>query len=339
MSRIYLLDQTLREGGYINGFQFGTKTIAEILSGLANANIDMIECGFIKSERPNSNSSVFSEVKQIESLIRTSKNQPHYIAMIEVKEEIPKEAFFRTSNSVDAIRVSFHEHEIRKAIDYTESLTSEGFNVFFQPIGFTTFSKQGILGLIEQVNRINPYAFYIVDTLGQMLGGDINKALKMIDDRLNPQIKLGFHSHNNCQMSFSNAITILDFNLSRDVIIDASIMGLGRGAGTIHTEMIAHYLNKYENSKYEITSLLSILDKYIMPISNNTYGKEAIAYYFSAINSCHPNYATYLLNKKELSSIDIYSIIHIINESKKALYDEEYIKTVLTTYLKIGDAL
>jgi 4-hydroxy 2-oxovalerate aldolase len=62
---IKILDCTLRDGGYINDFQFGKNAIAKIIWQLTKANIDIIECGFLEDCDYDENRSIFSTAKEI----------------------------------------------------------------------------------------------------------------------------------------------------------------------------------------------------------------------------------------------------------------------------------
>ena len=331
MGNIYILDQTLREGGYINNFLFGEHVITDIISVLSDANIDMIECGFLKSKNINSDYSLYSNVNQIQHHIKTKQADISYFAMLEVSESIPLEKLTYSQNSIDGIRISFHEHEIDEAVNYTRVLQSDGYKVFFQPVGIMSFKESSLYNLMQEVNALNPTAFYMVDTLGQMTHKDLTEMVQFLDSYLNPKIILGFHSHNNIHMSYYNAITLMEMNIRRDVIIDASLLGIGRGAGTIHTEMLAQYINTKNKKKYDITKILNLIDDYIQPIVDQYKYQYNCLYYFSAIKACHPNYVSYLVNLGSISLEEAYKIINMIADSKKSIYDKDYIETLVNS--------
>ena len=333
MGNIYILDQTLREGGYVNDFLFGKKVISSIINRLGNAGIDMIECGFLKTKHKGEEYSIYSSVDEIQNYIGNKKKDITYIAMLEINETINNEPILYHPKSIDGIRISFHEHEIERALDYGKGLQEKGYKVFIQPIGIPTFKESTLISLLREVDSLNPFSFYIVDTLGQMLQDDLIKMVDLINDNLNPQISLGFHTHNNMQMSFSNALILSELNMYRDLIIDSSILGIGRGAGVLHTEMIAQYLNNCKGHKYEIKELLSLIDDYIKPLNKKYRWGYDTAFYISAMNGCHPNYASYLLCQNILNVQDIYEIISNLDEHKRTLYDETYIKKILNSYL------
>ena len=81
MSKIQILDCTLRDGGYINDFAFGSKGIRKIISQLTQARIDIIECGFLEDGEYDENASVFNQVEQISRFIPTDHKESMHVAM------------------------------------------------------------------------------------------------------------------------------------------------------------------------------------------------------------------------------------------------------------------
>ena len=143
----------------------------------------------------------------------------------------------------------------------------------------------------------------------------------MINNNLNKSISLGFHSHNNLQLSFPNAKTLMQISKDRELIIDSTVFGMGRGAGNIHTELITKYLNDNYRAKYNLLPILNVVQKYINPIFEVNPWGYSVPYYLAAINHCHPNYAKYLIDKG-IESVDLIdNILRNIPEDKKTNYD------------------
>ena len=117
--------------------------------------------------------------------------------------------------------------------------------------------------LIELVNRELPDAsgFYIVDSLVKMRVNDMNCIVDLIDHNLISRMALDFHSHNNLQLSYSNAIAMLQFPTNRDVILYSSIMCMGKGAGNLNTELLMEHLNLYYRKCYNISPILTVIDE------------------------------------------------------------------------------
>lgn len=331
MNSVRVLDCTLRDGGYVNDFRFGQFVITETVSKLSQASIDIVECGFLSSQANDPDCSLFGSVESIARFIYPKKQNVMYVAMIQYGAISLEEISPYDGSSIDGIRVTFHEHEIDPAFQLGKALMEKGYRVFMQPVGTTTYTEESLLSLIEKVNLLNPFAFYIVDTLGLMYKNDLIHMFRLIDSHLNPKICIGFHSHNNLQMSFANAQELIDIRANRPIIIDASLYGMGRGAGNLNTELITQYINHHLLLKYDCLQLLELIDEYIKPLSSKyKWGYDA-AYYLSSTAGCHPNYAFFLLNKQSLRVQDIYAILNRLDNAKRSLYDanfinEEYLK-------------
>lgn len=333
MNRVRILDCTLRDGGYINDFRFGNTVIRDIISKLAKASIDIIECGFLKAGAFDTNRSLYGSVSAIKQHIGLKNKNLMYVAMIQYGAISEEEVEPCDGMSVDGIRVTFHEHEIEDAFILGKKLMDKGYKVFMQPVGTMTYTDEALLQLIKKINALKPYAFYMVDTLGTMYKNDLLRMFYLVDHNLDPKITVGFHSHNNLQLSFANAQELMQLNSPRNLIIDASVYGMGRGAGNLHTELVTQYINANFGLHYDNIEILEIIDEYIKPLSlQYTWGYDA-AYYIASITGCHPNYAAFLLNKQTLHVQDIYSILNSLTPERRALFDKEYIGAAYLKYM------
>lgn len=120
-----------------------------------------------------------------------------------------------------------------------------------------SYSDEEFLKLIRQVNEFMPYAFYIVDSFGMMKGKDLTRLFYMIEHNLSEEISIGFHSHNNMQLAYSNAQTLINVRSNRNLIIDSSVYGMGRGAGNLNTELFVDYLNENYGTHYKLETASS----------------------------------------------------------------------------------
>ena len=316
MDKISLLDCTLRDGGYINDFAFGKQTIASVVSGLADAGIEIVECGFLKSGADDADKSLFGSVEAIVPYLPEKRNgRTMFVAMI-AYGDISAEEISDCGGAVEGIRLTFHEKELDEALAFAACLKGKGYKVFFQPVGTTTYTDGALLRLIEKVNELRPFAFYLVDTLGAMYKNDLLRMFYLVDNNLRADVRIGFHSHNNLQLSFSNAQELILMHSKREIIIDTSVYGMGRGAGNLCTELLTQYINENIESKYDLLPVLECIDEYIMPIFLRHPWGYSVPYYLAAVNGCHPNYATYLVNRQTLRVRDINSVIKSIPSIK-----------------------
>jgi 4-hydroxy 2-oxovalerate aldolase len=326
MSNIKILDCTLRDGGYVNNFQFGKNAITKIIRQLTEANIDIIECGFLEDCEYDENTSIFNHVEEIVPFIPKERKNSMYVAMACYGEYSLDKLSIYDGTSIDGIRMTFHYNEIDEALDYCRQIQAKGYKLFVQPVGTTSYTDEQLLALIKKVNEIQPYSFYLVDTLGLMNSGDVMRMFYLINHNLGKGINMGFHSHNNLQLSFSNCQQFLNVETERNISLDSSVYGMGRGAGNLNTELIANYLNDHQQKKYGIDMLLEIIDEFIIHIKQKYEWGYSVPYYLAAINGCHPNYASYLSNKQTLTVKSISTILRMIEQEQRALFSKEVVE-------------
>lgn len=326
MKNIKILDCTLRDGGYINNWNFGKKVICDIISNLEKANIEIIECGFLRPILYNNETSVFSSTSQIENIISPKSKNSMYVAMIELHNYNSNMLDKYNGKSIDGVRLTFRKNEWLDAKKVAKEIIEKGYKLFVQPVGTCTYADDELLYLIEEVNKLKPYAFYLVDTLGMLYRDDVRRFFYLIDNNLARDICIGFHSHNNLQLSFSNAQELIWLKQKRTIIVDTSVYGMGRGVGNLATELFVDYINKNIEQRYSIIPVLNIADKHLMSIYSQQKWGYDLPYFLSAIVKCHPNYAAYLIKKQTLSIDKIERILCLIPIRYRDEYDQSLIE-------------
>jgi len=340
--KIKILDCTLRDGGYVNEWNFGEKTIKSIVRKLEKAKIDIIECGFLTATEHSKDFSLFNDVTKIESVISKKNKNVMHVAMLALgKNEMhPSQLVKNNGKGIEGIRLTFHKHEITEAVQWAREIITKGYEVFMQPVGLVAYSDFELLDLVQKINELQPYAFYIVDTLGSMHSNYVSHVFYILDENLKEGIRIGFHPHNNLQLAYANSQKLTRIQTKRTIIIDVSVYGMGRGAGNLPTELITQYINKNIMSKYEISDILDIYDEHISLIQQKYDWGYSIAYYIAASYVCHPEYASFLMNKQTLTMKDIENIVFSIPKEERCLYNKTIIEQLYLDYQnkKIDDS-
>ncbi|WP_201013863.1 aldolase catalytic domain-containing protein [Candidatus Methanomethylophilus sp. 1R26] len=244
MKDISILDCTLRDGGYCNKWNFGKEGIEQIIESLNDAGIEIVECGFISDKvQYDPDKSKYPTMEAACHTLPENRKKTTYVAMINYGEydvsDIPEHAEGKT---LDGLRIAFHKKNLLPALEMCRAIKAKGYKVFVQAMVSKSYSDEEFLELIEKINKLEPFAFYIVDSFGNMRGDELIRFYSLAENNLNQSIRIGFHSHNNMQLAFSNAIALADMPSSHDIIIDSTIYGMGRGAGNLNTEIFAEYL-------------------------------------------------------------------------------------------------
>ena len=333
MNRVKVLDCTLRDGGYVNNWDFGEQNIRKIISKLDESGVDIVECGFISSKlKYDKDNSRFDSVERVSTVIPSGKRPCMYVAMINYGEVVLDDIPDRITNYIDGIRVAFHKKDIEEALALCDGIAQKGYKVFIQPMVSVSYTDKEFIELISMSNRINPYAFYIVDSFGVMKRNDLLRLFYLVDHNLAQDIYVGYHSHNNMQLSYSNSQSLVDLKTRRKLIIDASVYGMGRGAGNLNTELFIEYLNLNNGTQYKSIPLLQIIDEVLNYIYAQNYWGYSFAHFLSAKYNCHPNYATDLSKKDTLTAEDVSNILLSMDDQKRSNYSESYIEKLYQEY-------
>lgn len=324
MKQIYLLDCTLRDGGYVNDWHFGADAIFNITKKLVQTGIEYFEIGFVRECDYNKNYSLFDGNKSVRDMITPKNPETKYTGMIDMGRPIPLEKLGkRVEDGFDTFRVIFKKSKIKDAHAYIKDLIALGYEVFAQVVGTDNYTDKEFIDVIEQFNELDIRAFYIVDSFGLIKRKDFLRLVQIADHNLREDIMLGYHSHNNMQQAMGNASAMAELNLKRDIIIDACVFGMGRGAGNLNLELFAGYMNENFGKHYRVEPMLEVIDEYLNDIYRENFWGYSLPLYLSAANSCHPNYAIYFASKRTLTVKSYNEILKSIKDEDKAIYSKE----------------
>ena len=327
MTDIKILDCTLRDGGFVNNWEFGYSCINNIVNRLNNAHVDIIEIGYIRNYVSyNKDSTQFPNVTSIDQSLINKKYDSMIVALMDFGDCTIDEICDRKDSIIDGIRITFRKEKIDEALLLSQKIKEKGYKIFLQPVAITDYNGSDTIKLIEKINHIDPYAVCIVDTYGFMNRHDLEKYFYLFDSSLNQKIALGYHSHNNYQLSYANAISLIEMSTKRCLIIDSSTFGMGKGAGNLNTELITAYLNTNYEYHYGINDIVEIISIYLEDERNKNFWGYGLRYFLAANSNVHHNYVKYLLDKKTLTVKSINKILEMIDDEKKTRYDEEYIE-------------
>jgi 4-hydroxy 2-oxovalerate aldolase len=335
-----VLDVTLRDGGCVNDFAFGQTYMDKILEAQEKAGIDIIELGYLDEMHGSESgrTKFISEKSIYKSFLKNKRPGIVYVAMLDYGKFDVNNLESYNVNGVDGIRLAFHKKDCLKAIAAGKIILEKGYELFMQPMITLRYSDEELITLIDNINKTMPSikALYIVDSFGEMIGADLNRIWNIVNHNLFKNIGVGFHSHNNLQLSYSNAMEFMRISDERDILIDSSIMGMGKGAGNLNTELLLLELIRMGKERYSVPPILQVMDKVINQLHAEFRWGYAPEYYLSAINGCSPTYASYFYDKHMLPIECVNELLSSIREDKKISFDENYAEK---TYKEFNEAI
>lgn len=334
MNHAKLLDCTLRDGAYLIDKKFGDASINGIINGLLNTGIDLIEIGFLQNEGFGEGKTVFKNSKDAEKYVPENKNGTLFTVLADYSRYSVGNLDEYTGKSFDAVRACFFKKERYDVIDFCKEIKRKGYKIFIQPVDILGYSDIELIEFIEMINTLEPYCLSIVDTFGSMYVEDLRRVYEIINHNLIPNCKIGFHSHNNMQMSSALSQEFLRMTFGkRNVVVDATISGMGRGAGNTPTELIVQYMVSKLGYNYDIDALLDVIDEYMDNIRSRCSWGYSTNYFIAGAYGAHVNNIAYLSKKNSIRYKDIRYILNKVGAIPRKRYDYDLLEKTYVDYL------
>jgi 4-hydroxy 2-oxovalerate aldolase len=341
MNKINVMDCTLRDGGWVNSFAFGRNEMREILAGIAKSGIEHIEMGYMdvsgKSETGYSMYSDFSVLGKNFADMPGMADIQKYVMIDYGKfpiEMIP-DRNSECGKYTDGIRLCFHKKDYPEAVAFGKGILAKGYNLIIQPMVVSRYSDDDLKSLMELVMKEIPevHAFYIVDSFGVMDPEETTHRLILVDSFLDEKIALGTHIHNNRNLCMINAEAACrltkeknreHFSTGRDLYIDTTLGGIGKGAGNLQTERLVDYLNRQFFKGYNEAAISSLNERYIDPLREKFVWGFSEEYVLTSVYRATPSYAKTLYREYGLTLDELKEFLMNMPEDKKDSFDREY---------------
>ena len=326
---IKLLDCTLRDGGYINDWEFGKEQILDITEKLEDSNVDILEIGFLRPESYDENRTIFNNIEQFKSIVKNKKSNVQYALMAEVSNPFPLDKLPpATPEGPDIIRVIVWKKMLKEGFEYCKGIVEKGYKLCVQPARVSQYTDEEFIDMLKLYSTLNPLAIYVVDSWGTMYKDELLHYLNLANANLSPEISVGYHGHNNLMQAFEVACVFCEQNLNRDLIIDASVYGIGRGAGNLNTELFAKWMNEKFSRNYDLEKYTYVFDKYIKKIYEKTKWGYSIPFYITAKYNANPNFAGFFEEEKVSAEI-MESAISLLSPEERIIYTKDKAQNAL----------
>lgn len=325
---IRLLDCTLRDGAYITESYFGDAAIRGIIKKMQDAHVDIIECGWLKDQDYIKGTSFFHVPDDIGQYVPERSGNTVYAAMIDWDRYNVDALPPCDGKTIDAIRIVFPHGKHKEGIAVGERIREMGYKVMFQAANTLAYSDDELVELAQCMNDFHPVSLSIVDTFGAMYFDDIERIAHILNDRLDTAIELGFHAHNNQQLAFALCIRFVEImeQSDRNIILDATLSGMGRGAGNATTELVAGYLDRKQHGNYDMNAILDAIDTYMQGFHEKYTWGYSTPYFIAGMYQCHVNNIAYLLKNHRTNASEMRNIIAALSEEERRHYDYDLLE-------------
>jgi len=298
--QIKVLDCTVRDGGLINKWQFTDEFVRKIFLALSKAGVDYMEIGYKSSEKYFSRGEhgawKFCSEDDLKKIIGDNATKMKLSAMADIGRIDFEDILPKKDSALDTIRVACYAHEVDKGINLAHHCMEKGYEVTINLMAVSKVLEKDLDEALDDLSKSQVPVIYLVDSFGAMYSEQIHFLAKKYFEAL-PGKELGIHAHNNQQLAFANTIEAIIAGINR---IDATLYGMGRGAGNCPLELLLAFL---KNPKFDIRPVIEVIQDSLIPMKEEVEWGYHIPYMITGILNEHPRSGMKIMASKKLPNL------------------------------------
>lgn len=288
---IRVLDCTIRDGGLMNNHHFEDRVVKAVYAACTASKIDYMEIGYRASRKDIQMGEhgcwKYCLEEDIRRIVGDSIGGPKLSIMADAgkcdyREDIPP----KKDSVVDLVRVACYIHQIPAALDMLKDATDKGYETTVNLMAVTTVGDRELNDGLAMLAQSEAQAIYVVDSFGALYCEQVRRLVaKYLMYARAEGKEVGIHAHNNLQLAYANTIEAIILGAN---YLDATMAGLGRGAGNCPMELL---LGLLRNPKYNLVPVLMCVEETIEPLRKQLGWGFDLPYMITGLFNQHPRAA------------------------------------------------
>jgi 4-hydroxy 2-oxovalerate aldolase len=286
-----VLDCTIRDGGLMNESRFDDATVKAVYRACVEGGIDYMEVGYKASKKLFARDKYgdwrFCDEDDVRRVVGDNATNLKLSVMADAeKTDYHTDILPKEKSVIDMIRVAAYIHQVPTAMDMVKDAHDKGYETCINIMSVSNVLERELDSALEILCQSEAKAIYLVDSFGALYGEQVDYLMrKYLSFAKKGGKEVGVHMHNNLQLGFSNTIQGIVQGAN---FIDATMAGLGRGAGNCLMELLIGFLH---NPKYDLRPVLECVQNSIEPMRASLGWGYSIPYMITGFMNRHPNSA------------------------------------------------
>ena len=286
-----VLDCTIRDGGLMNDHKFSDEVVKGVYEACVESGIDYMEMGYKNSKElfPLSENGPWKhcDEEDLRRIVGDNDTGLKLTAMADAeKSDYQKDILPKSESVLDTIRVATYIHQIPIALDMIQDAHEKGYETTVNLMAVSVVQERELDEGVELLMESPVIGIYVVDSFGALYSEQIQDLVERYAKYAKPAGKeVGIHTHNNQQLAYANTIHGI---IHGATLLDASMAGLGRGAGNCALELLLGFLH---NPKFRLRPILACIQKHIEPMRKELMWGFDLPYMLTGFLNQHPRAA------------------------------------------------
>ena len=302
-----VLDCTIRDGGLINDHKFDDALVQAVYRTCVDAGIDYMEVGYKSSKRLFAQDRFgawkFCDEDDIRRIVGDNPTPLKLTAMADAeKTDYHQDILPKDKSILDVIRVATYVTQIPTAVDMIQDAHDKGYEVTCNLMAVSVIQEPELDQALEVLAATPASTIVVVDSYGSLYMEQIEILVKRYLKAVEGTGKqIGIHAHNNQQLAFANTIEAIIHGANR---IDATMGGLGRGAGNCPMELLIGFLR---NPKFHLRPIYKLLQDHFTALREHVEWGPLVPYNIVGQLNQHPRAAMQVRAGKDKDNyVDFY---------------------------------
>ena len=301
---VTVIDCTIRDGGCTNAWKFDSDLVKRTFEALVAAGVDVMEIGYHTAPGVFEDGEVgpwrYCNPEDLREVAH--ETDMRLAAMVDMGRIRPQDLRPAGDSLIDMIRVATYAHDIDEAIELCHHALSPGYDVCCNVMAVTTNTPQEVDAFLERLRSSEIPNIAVVDSFGAMYPHQLRYLIRKYKNWLRSEQRVGVHLHNNQQTAFANTIAAIDEGSD---FVDATIYGMGRGAGNCPLELLLMYL---DDPRFDVRPILNLIDDYEQLRKELHWGYH-VPYGVTGWLNRHPKSAIARLRRDTPACLDFYETL------------------------------
>lgn len=288
---IEIFDCTIRDGGLINDHKFEDGFVRAVYNACAAAGVQYMELGYKASKKIYAPSQFgpwkYCGEDDIRRIVGDNHTDLKLAVMADAERTDYHEDILPKGKSVlNCIRIAAYINQIPAAIDMIKDAHDKGYETTVNLMAVSTVQDRELNDALDEFIKSPVDVIYLVDSFGSMYSEQIRDlVLIFLDAVKGTGKKIGIHAHNNQQLAYANTVEALIVGADR---LDATINGIGRGAGNCALELLIGFL---KNPRFRQRPILECIQETFLPLRKSIEWGYQIPYMITGQFNLHPRAA------------------------------------------------
>ncbi|WP_125141331.1 4-hydroxy-2-oxovalerate aldolase [Clostridium transplantifaecale] len=310
MSKVTLMDCTLRDGANVVGKGFSAEITDMVLDGLTACGVPIIEfgnAGGIGAYEVAGFTEALTDMEYLEIAKKYMGRGAELGMFLNAKRYREKYIDLAKDYSLGFLRVGADAGDGAIALDALNAIKKRGIKAYYSAMKAYLLTPEELAEEGKMLENAGLDQITIMDSAGTMLPDQVAAYTEKLHNAVS--IPVAFHCHNNLGLSAANALAA--YRNGAD-ILDCGLMGMARSAGNLATEICVALMHRIgEMKEIDLFGMLDFIESRLQPAMKEFHYHNPVTPLdlTLGLSGCHSSFVKTFKKTAEEKQVNLFKLI------------------------------